>query len=373
MKRFVLNILLLVMFLLVGCETYTEGYSRGEMLVVSTENIELSSEGGVVEIDVKALCSWNVTSDEGWSWAHSSLESGEKGSSKIKLTFDQNRKTQKRESVVTIGNDKYDVSHDIIIQQEAFEPQITAECYELSVIHSGATKTVRIDSNVTWEVSCESEWITVTPTTGNLGQTELAITIAPNAKIESRTAKIDIYCEEYDIKKAIKVNQEAFDMQFSVSEGEINAAFEGEVLQLSVSSNVAWEAVCEADWVTVSPSKGDVGASNMDVIIAPNVKTKARTAILKILCADSGYTKEIVITQAEFKPNITAPNVTLSADGGTDTITVSSNVSWTASCDADWVKLQTTSGDAPSADIVVEISPNTATSSRNASIVLYNE
>ena len=373
MKRVVINILFLAVYLLVGCETYTEGYSRGEMLVVSTENIELSSEGGVVEIDVKALCPWDVTSDEDWTWVHSSLKSGEKGSSKIKLTFDQNRKTQKRESVVTIGNDKYDVSHDIIIQQEAFKPEIVTECDQLLVNYIGVTKTIEIGSNIEWVALCKADWITVAPTNGSNGQTDLVVTVAPNSKIESRTANIYIYSEEYDLRSTIRVSQEEFDMQFSVNANELAASFEGETIQLSVSSNVSWEATCEADWVTLSPSKGDVGVTNMSVTTGSNVKTEARTAIIKILCANSGYTEEILITQAKFVPNISLSNITSSAEGGTRTIAIKSNVAWSVSCEAGWVKLHTTSGEAPNANMIIEVLPNTATISRTTSLVFYNE
>ncbi|MFA9390998.1 MAG: discoidin domain-containing protein, partial [Prolixibacteraceae bacterium] len=67
--------------------------------------------------------------------------------------------------------------------------------------------------------------------------------------------------------------------------------------------------------------------------------------------------------------SVSVETITLSADGGVETVAVSSNVSWTASTTADWISISPTSGE-NNADITITATANESFSPRQAVVVV---
>lgn len=52
--------------------------------------------------------------------------------------------------------------------------------------------------------------------------------------------------------------------------------------QLSFSTNVAWSATVSADWLTISPSSGEVGKNSVKVEVEENRTGQPRSATITI-------------------------------------------------------------------------------------------
>ena len=100
-----------------------------------------------------------------------------------------------------------------------------------------------------------------------------------------------------------------------------------------------------------------------------------RAAIIKINNSKYSITKEIKVSQVKFVPEINLSTSSISADVSEETksIDITSNISWKATSDADWITLSPTSGVKGTSSIKLSIKANALTSKRSATIKIFNE
>ena len=138
-----------------------------------------------------------------------------------------------------------------------------------------------------------------------------------------------------------------------------------------VTGNTSWRVSCDADWVTVSESTiNGSNRSTVKVNVKQNNETKERTASITISSIDAGSIK-VSITQAGANPNLQLDKKNLSFTGakGSDTFTITSNISWTVTSDQDWCTVSPSSG-SKNSTVTVNVSENKSTSSRSATITV---
>jgi hypothetical protein len=116
---------------------------------------------------------------------------------------------------------------------------------------------------------------------------------------------------------------------------------EGSTNTVALTSNVSWSATSNQSWLQVSPATG----SNSGILTFTASKNTgiSRTAIVTI--KSSGLSdKTITVTQAGAL-TINTTSVTLaSTAGSTNSIEISSTISWTASSNQSWLTVKSTSG-----------------------------
>ena len=90
--------------------------------------------------------------------------------------------------------------------------------------------------------------------------------------------------------------------------------------------------------------------------------------------SEYSITKEIAISQAAFVPALTVSNASVIVTCATETkqVTIESNVSWAATCEADWVTLSPLNDTEGTKTLDITIAANKATSARNAKILVSN-
>ena len=101
-----------------------------------------------------------------------------------------------------------------------------------------------------------------------------------------------------------------------------------------VDSNVPWTAVTSDDWITVTPSSGTNGYTDIVISAQPNTSDSPRTGTVEIR---SQITDEILATFEVHQDGVTPDptlsvepsTITLPASGGTGQITITSNTGWT--------------------------------------------
>lgn len=102
-----------------------------------------------------------------------------------------------------------------------------------------------------------------------------------------------------------------------------------------VDSNVPWTAVTSAGWITVTPSSGTDGYTDITITAQPNTSENPRTGTVEIR---SQITDEVLATFEIQQDGVVTPDPELSvepsrivipASGGTGQITVTSNTGWT--------------------------------------------
>ena len=168
-----------------------------------------------------------------------------------------------------------------------------------------------------------------------------------------------IFNTEYNIEKQIQIYQSAFNPTLNVSTESISAPAAGTTKNLTIQGNISWEASCDADWVTITPTNGGQGTLTFRVNVASNTNTTARNTIVKVFNSEYNIEKQIAISQEGFiisiKTDITPWIYDIPACGATYSFNLESNVSWIASCSANWATVSRTNGNAGSYNITITV------------------
>lgn len=85
--------------------------------------------------------------------------------------------------------------------------------------------------------------------------------------------------------------------EMTVSENSFIFGGEGGEAEFVVMSNSSWEASCDVSWITLSPSSGDAGTTNVKVSVSASDEPEPRTGKITVTCGD--IVKTIEINQSE--------------------------------------------------------------------------
>ena len=264
-------------------------------LVLGYEHVKsVAAAGETRGMSINGNIPWVASCDA--DWVTFTPANGGKGETSIEVKVAANTKTTARETVVKIINSEYKIEKQITVSQVAFGPSLSVDTESISTPATGATKSVIVEGNISWEASCGADWVTFTPTKGEKGKTTIKITTKTSTAPDARSATVKIYNSEYNVTKNIKVTQEKYVPELKVDVTEISTAFEGETKSVNVTSECSWVVTCSADWVTLTPTSGEKGESTLQIITKANEGIQ-RTATVEVSNAEYNKSVAIVVTQ----------------------------------------------------------------------------
>ena len=252
--------------------------------------------------------------------------------------------------------------------------EITLSLQKIEAEFESAEYTISVTSPYSWSATSKNNWITINTKTGIAGTESLTFTIDSNKVTEERKGTIVVKNADYNLVAELYIIQGAFIPELTASVSNITTDSVGAEKTTTITSNISWLASCDADWVTLSQTSGKEGKTTLKVSIKENSDTSIRNTTIKVFNSEYDIVKEINVTQAEFEPTLEVSNskLTSTASGETKSVTVTSNISWKATCDVTWVTLSQTSGYEGQTTLKVTTDQNTTTSDRNATIKLTN-
>ncbi len=227
----------------------------------------------------------------------------------------------------------------------------------------GGTIELALKSNGEWVIGSTVDWIAIEPMSGN-GDATLTLTALANTTGELRSAQITATTK--DNTAVMNVTQKAEENYYLiVTPEEIVCGEEGGEFTVVVSSNVEWN-VFAPDWIscsvaggsndstillTVSPMGDGLEESRMgDVFFGRSlVSTGANSVTDKIHVVQTADP----ILGIELTPN----DLHFECMGETKTVFVSTEDSWTATAEDDWVTLSQAQGQGD-AEISVSVNEN---------------
>ena len=373
MKRYISYFLVLCSFLFANCTNVAEGFDSTEVIVVSADNLKVSFEGETAELNISSMCTWNIKSSEGWIWISPSIKEGKKGNTNVKLVFSENTSTSERVATLTFENNTYDVSQEVVIVQQASEPFVEVSTEDISIEAEG-TKTVVVSSNVSWTASCNDDWVSLSTSKGEVGETSVEVSFEANVSTYSRDASIVIANKEHGLKKTIKVKQGAFEPSVEVSESVAYVPTAGATKNISITSNITWYATCDQDWVTLSAANGAEGTSTLAITVDPSASIDDRSATVSIYNNRYGINRTISVHQVAFVPELAVSTEAIesSVQGLNRQVTVNSNISWYATCDEDWVTVTPANGVGGTSTLAISVAQNATTQPRSAVVNVVN-
>ena len=198
---------------------------------------------------------------------------------------------------------------------------------------------VSIESRTPWTAVSDSEWLTVSPDEGN-GKGSFILAAAENIATESRIGTVRITAG--DDYRTIIVTQEAARPYLHTRIAGWYAYAAGQILEVSVISNVAWTASSDAEeWLTVSPADG-TGDGRLTLTATPNPTEGWRSGYITI--ASETLTFVISVTQFAATLSVSPKTLVFAEDGEEKTVSVTSNRTWTVSSDVEWLTLTSDHG-----------------------------
>ena len=214
--------------------TACEMPENGDLKIdVNPLSVVIPAEGGTAEVNATVPLAWKV--DIKADWLEMSPSSGEKGSYTIVFSASKNETGQTRTASAVISIDDPDLTDvdpvTVTVSQPAAEvtPQQPDPVLSfstgnsLTVGHEGGRLSLTVTSNVAWTASTEAADVTITPASGEAGETAVVISVAENKLEEARETRVTF---SYAGKTAvITIAQEAAphqeDPEFGVG-GEVN-------------------------------------------------------------------------------------------------------------------------------------------------------
>ena len=148
-------------------------------------------------------------------------------------------------------------------------------------------------------------------------------------------------------------NEEAQVYSISVDPAELSFGYDGGEETVSVTSTADWELSGDSFWCHASSYSGK-GDAEVIFTADPNEDAEAgRSATFTFVSGDRKATLTVTQVKTEYSVSIEPTELKFNAEGGKQTVEVTSSHKWTLTNDSDWI---TTSADMGESGSLVEIS-----------------
>lgn len=304
--------------------------------VAEQNTLEFNNQGGSYTINVSSEVAWKAASPQ--SWIDIDPSEGKAGTTAITISVTPNPTEQDRKGNVdiSIGGNVVSV---ISVNQKGNFIELSTSTITLAAPASSSAQ-LEISSNTEWSVISKPSWATITPENG-MGSKTVTITALENESTSSRTDYIVIGKAGTSLQKSVNIVQNGHTFDNLIA--SLSFESKDESKSVEIKTDGAWSAKSNDDWIHISPLNGS-GNSTLIVSVDENTADDSRTGSIDVSVGDK--TQTIAVTQTGKYITITPTSQdAIPSKGGTHQIHISSNESWTANCDADWLKLSLDKGE----------------------------
>ena len=145
----------------------------------------------------------------------------------------------------------------------------------------------------------------------------------------------------------------------------------GGVQTITITATEAWTLSKSegSDWLVVKKTSGTAGTTQVDVEAKENTDTKARTATITVKSEAGSQTVNVIQSGAEPVLQLNINDLSFTANAGSDSFTITSNIDWTITSSQAWCTFSSSSGSG-NATVTVRVSENTSTDSWTATVTV---
>ena len=328
-----------------------------DVFELSPSEISIGYEGGDVTVNVTASIGYKITSMSEWI---TELTAGTETRSH-RFRVEANPEKKSRSGVIVFCNDK-EVCIPVTVDQEGKKTSLTLSESSLTFESEGGERTLALTANAAWSVTSPDAWCKVSPTRGE-GDATLTVQVPAFEEKTFRKTTLTFTAEE--LTRTVEVIQKGVDV-FEISPSEIQVGEDGGDFQITVISTLGYALTTIPSWVRQTSSSGDLLTFHADA----NGGTAARTGAIvftndkktniSATVRQDGMTPKLEVSQAE---------VAFDGDGGEKTVSVFSNLGWTAASDQPWCTVSPKSGTGDKG-IQIQTSANTVATPRTATVTV---
>lgn len=192
--------------------------------------------------------------------------------------------------LLACGDDKKDEP----VGPAAANATATVSPETLSTGPEAATLELTVKATADWSISCDADWISITPSGGVKDTPVVAkISVKANTGMDARSADIHIISGGKSIKD-VTLTQSYLMMAESSMKSVVMSGAESST-SLTVTSNTDWTISGAPDWLTVAPSTGSKGETSVTLRAKENKTAADREATLTLSYGTN--TSEIKVSQ----------------------------------------------------------------------------
>jgi sulfatase modifying factor 1 len=234
-----------------------------------------------------------------------------------------------------------------------------------------ADQSINVTGNVSWQASkpASDSWVTITDGSSGNGDGVLIYSVETNPVATSRSTTITItggqITREFVIEQAgapVTLSLDDDSQQFSSAEGSHS---------IEVFSNSNWNWTTSSSWISSSESPNQHGDESFSYSVSANDSPAERSGTITFIAGNVSRTHTITQDSAPPDPalNVSPSELDFTYGAGNESLSVSSNVSWTASDDSSWISVSPTSG-SNNGSVTVTVQANSSTSPRNGTVTI---
>ena len=288
-------------------------------------------EGGTQFLMVNISNDWTITNEN--PWIVLSQRQGN-GNSIVSVRATQNDYVS-REGTITVKNLSDDETFEIYVSQVGITPTPTFTINPSTTTVSNQGGIVR--ATFTYKDK-GTDFVIVNGNGLNVGNIVwngengyCDIIVPKNEKTIEKTYEV-VFMNALG-NFTFTIVQDSGDTYISVENISLIVGFEGGTITNIINSNTSWTVINDADWLTINPLSGE-GNNVLTITASRNTTSNNRSSVVNLLTVDN---KIITFTvyQRLFVPQLTVypSSLTFDADGGEQTITISSNSNWIINAD----------------------------------------
>jgi len=304
-------------------------------LTVSPTSLNFAINAGTQQVAVTSNVAWTVSVDVSWI---NILGNSGSGNSSFYVACLANTSENQRTATITVSGGG--MTRTVSVTQAGVTPT-----YSLSVSPSniqagaeGGVHNVSVTSNTSWTVASNAAWAMVSQTSGS-GNANFNITCLANETYSVRTATITV--SGGGLTRTVSITQAGAQpptASLSVSPSSLTFGATGSTQSVTVTSNIQWNVSCSVAWVTISATSGS-GNGTVSITCSSNETYYARYA--SVTFSGGGLTQTVSLSQSgaeqpAYTLSVSPSSLTFNADGGAQSVTVTSNTQWTALSSASW-------------------------------------
>lgn len=308
---------------------------------------------------------WEVVASEEWV----SLDKTEgEGDDVVTVTVEENPLYVTRHAMMRFESVSSITVRVEIIQEASPDPHFL-EVTPTSLLfgNEGGSQEVAVGCDTGWHIEGLEEWLTAS-TEGGTGNGSVTFTATPNVFAEVRAATVSFISD--NLTTRVSVMQDPGEEQYwaSVSPDSLFIGQAGGVRSFTITSNTSW-TVSFPSWITYFVSSG-TGEATLDFVADANMTLSQRIGYIHVM-RNGGVLTSLVVVQEGIE-SILVPDVIeieMPAEGGSYTLHLTANQSWTISTGVAWFSCTPNEGNGD-ADVLVKAIPLGTAPPREAVLVI---
>ena len=297
----------------------------------------LDASGGTVTVHFTATADWTATigNVRATGWVTVSPVSGKQGEASVTISVAANEGTDERSASVFLecGDNRKTI---VVSQKQKDALIVSQQSYQLPAGESEIE--VEVEANVAFEVQVSDTWIEPI-STRSLEKSVLAFRVLANNGYDKRSGNIVIGSEE--LRDTVYIYQEGKEKEvLLLSDDLVEVGAGGGTVDVQLQSNVSYVCKPEAEYTWISePASRAVSTHTLHFEVQPNDTYDMREARFIFVDETEAISDTLTIRQyAVDEILVPSDPVICEAVGGTFSIEISANISYTVKTDVSWLK-----------------------------------